>query len=211
MNSKFHEIFHSVIIGAVSDGAGFRYAGHFVVLLGERWRRWWWWWFLLLLLGMLVLQLLLLGEEGAKGSTIFPLAQAPWAGLPSQAPQPRPLAPWPRPPSLGPTGPSLVKAGRMDGWTDRRTGQDIPPVFYRAVAPKGTKSCRTQGEFLSVLPSVCPSIRPALTRLGLWGLGWGAWARGPGPGAWAGGPGMGALGQGAWAKGSGPRGLGWEG
>ena len=124
MNSKFHEIFHSVIIGAVSDGAGFRYAGHFVVLLGERWRRWWWWWFLLLLLGMLVLRLLLLGEEGAKGSTIFPLAQAPWAGLPSQAPQPRPLAPWPRPPSLGPTGPSLVKAGRMtDG---RMDGQEFP-------------------------------------------------------------------------------------
>ena len=133
MNSKFHEIFHSVIIGAVSDGAGFRYAGHFVVLLGERWRRWWWWWFLLLLLGMLVLQLLLLGEEGAKGSTIFPLAQAPWAGLPSQAPQPRPLAPWPRPPSLGPTGPSLVKAGRMDG-------QNIPCILQN-IAPLGPLPC----------------------------------------------------------------------
>ena len=90
-----------------------------------------------------MLQLLLLGEEGAKGSTIFPLAQAPWAGLPSQAPQPRPLAPWPRPPSLGPTGPSLVKAGRMDGRTngrmDGRTG--IPPVFYRTSSPSGPLPC----------------------------------------------------------------------
>ena len=51
----------------------------------------------------------------------------------------------------------------------------------------------------------------------MWGLGWGAWARGLGPGprglgrgawAWARGPGPGGLGQEAWAGGPGPGGLG---
>ena len=54
---------------------------------------------------------------------------------------------------------------RMDGRTNERTNES-PPVFYRtfwAAAPKGTKSCRTQGDFRSsVHPSVCLSVRPSV-------------------------------------------------
>ena len=80
--------------------------------------------------------------------------------------------------------------------------------------PKGVMFCRMQGIF-------CPSIRPALTRLGPVGprpgagcLGWEAWAGGPGPGglgwgAWDGRPELEGLGQGVWAKGPRLGGLGW--
>ena len=61
--------------------------------------------------------------------------------------------------------------------------------------PKGAMFRRMQGIF-------CPSIHPALTRLGR-GLGPGAW---PG-GAWAGGPGPGPRGLGL-GQGAGPRGYG---
>ena len=96
------------------------------------------------------------------------LAQAPGPGPPAQAPWPRP-----RPPSLGPRSPSPLHSTEHHpfGATAMLTiyisskikeqGNHILSVdhwfllfclllLFWAAAPKGTKSCRTHEEFLSV-------------------------------------------------------------